>query len=376
MTKQAVAEKKLFKDWFDRHAAQALADQIHHAWPAFNRKTFIAQATRNLAALEFNGRVQQFSDALAGTLPADRDKALRILTKSLPPTLPGCEAVTDGWLQWPVGQFIADHGLPHFETSMTAMIELTKRFSSEFAVRPFVEAYPAKTLARLLALTRDPNPHVRRWCSEGSRPRLPWGKRLYHVIENPDWCWPILEALKDDPERYVQKSVANHLNDIGKDHPDLLMERCRAWAIDATPARTWIIKHALRSLIKAGHPEALAFMGYDHNDNLKARLRLGAKQLRIGESIPLTATLHNQGTTSVQALLDYVVYYVHANGSLSSGKVFKWTTCVLHPDEKITLNKKHAFRPASVRALYPGPHRIELQINGHRQTPAVVQLIA
>ena len=145
---------------------------------------------------------------------------------------------------------------------MTAMIELTQRFSSEYAVRPFVERYPEATFKRLLALTDDPSPHVRRWCSEGTRPRLPWGAKLHHLVADPSPIWPILEALKDDDELYVRRSVANNLNDIGKDHAALVVERCQAWLEDGNAQRDWTVKHGLRSLVKDGDPGALAVMGY------------------------------------------------------------------------------------------------------------------
>lgn len=253
-----MGERKAFKDWFDKAAARVLAGQVAGAMPSFDQEQFIRLASRNLKALEFAGRVRQFSDALAATLPKPIPKALAVLTESLPPPLPDCEAVTDGWLQWPLGQFIADHGLEYFDASMEAMMELTQRFSSEYAIRPFVERYPEATFDRLLALTDDPNPHVRRWCSEGTRPRLPWGKKLQGLVADPTPIWPILEALKDDGELYVRRSVANNLNDIAKDHAPLVVQRCMAWSEDSNERRDWAIKHGLRSLIKAGKDKRAA----------------------------------------------------------------------------------------------------------------------
>ncbi|MCC5849384.1 MAG: DNA alkylation repair protein [Verrucomicrobia bacterium] len=360
-------ERKAFKDWFDGDAARRLGTQMQSAWPDFPVQTFEKLATRNLSTLEFHGRVGQFSDALAATLPDDRVQALEILTRSLPPILPDAEAVTDGWLQWPLGQFIADHGLPEFDASMRAMIELTQRFSSEFAVRPFVEQQPESTFARLRELATHPSPHVRRWCSEGVRPRLPWGKKLHALVKDPSPIWPILEILKDDPETYVQRSVANCLNDIAKDHPEAVLERCRTWQTNAGPERTWIIRHALRSLIKSAHPEALDLMGYPPNARIETHLSADRKTLRIGESVQLEATVHHPGKKSVNLMIDFVVSYVGKQGGQRE-KVFKWTTLVLKPGETRILQKKVPFRPATVRALYPGPHAIQLQINGTRQS--------
>lgn len=357
------AQKKKFKDWFDSDAAAALGKQISAAHPAFDRQAFVKTACKNLTPLEMNDRVAQFSGAMARYLPEDKDQALRVLTRSLPERLPDTDQVTDGWLQWPVGKFIADYGLPHFETSMTAMIELTQRFSSEFAVRPFLEQRQAETLARLKTLTNHPSPHVRRWCSEGTRPLLPWGKKLHALLDDPSPVWPILEDLKDDPNRYVQKSVANHLNDISKHHPDLVVERCAGWMKTATPQRKWIIRHALRSLIKDGHPGALALRGYPPAKKLQADFTLSPESVKVGSSVALNLQLQNGYTEKQSLLIDYAVTYVRKQPG-TGRKVFKWTTRELAPGETVKLGKKHPMKITSVRKLYPGKHRVEALVNG------------
>ncbi|MEM6996572.1 MAG: DNA alkylation repair protein, partial [Myxococcota bacterium] len=303
-------KSKAFKDWFDRAAARSLAKQVAGAWPKFDEAAFVRRAGAKLNTLEFSGRVQQFADALAAGLPSSIPKALQILVKSLPEPLSDADQVTDAWLQWPVGQFIADHGLDAFDESFVAMIELTKRFSSEFAVRPFVEHHPEQTFERLLALTADPNPHVRRWCSEGVRPRLPWGKKLRALVDDPGPIWPILEALKDDPELYVRRSVANTLGDIAKDHQAAVVKRCRAWAKGASPERQWLIKHALRGPIKAGDPAALAAIGFSSAKGLRATLSASPKRIKVGESVALTAEVGSSAKRKQSLMIDYVVHYV------------------------------------------------------------------
>lgn len=372
---ESTGERRLFKDYFDQNAARALADQLRTVWPKFDRRAFVRNATKGLEALEFAGRVQRFSDALAETLPDDIPRALALLTESLPPPLPNCDSVTDGWLQWPVGQFIADHGVPHFDASMTAMIALTQRFSSEFAVRPFVEQHPEPTFARLVALTAHDSPHVRRWCSEGVRPRLPWGKRLAALVANPGPIWPILEALKDDPELYVRRSVANNLNDIAKDHPDAVVKRAKNWSCGADDNRAWLVKHALRSLVKAGHPGALHVIGFAPPKQLRAVLSVQPRKPMIGSSVVLTATLISTLGRQQDLLVDYVVHFAKKSGQ-TGGKVFKWTTATLPARGKETIEKKHAFRETTVRALYPGTHRIELQVNGVIVAESAVELRA
>jgi len=357
------AERKAFKDYFDRAAGRQLAAQVAGAMPGFDERGFVADAARGLGKLEFAGRVQQFSDALARHLPDDVPRALDVLTRSLPAELPNCDSVTDGWLQWPVGQFIADHGVDYFDESMEAMIELTKRFSSEFAVRPFVERRPRETFARLLELTGHESPHVRRWCSEGTRPRLPWGVKLRDLVADPGPIWPILERLKDDDELYVRRSVANNLNDIAKDHAKPVIERCRRWAKGAGDGRNWIIKQGLRSLIKDGDPGALAVIGFGPPKKLTASLVCKPKKTAIGGGVELLAELSSGGARAQSLLVDYAVHYVRKGGK-SSRKVFKWTTVELPGGEGRSIAKKHAMKPTSIRALYPGVHRVELQVNG------------
>lgn len=357
-----MAESKAFKKWFDRDAAKQLGAQVRGAWSGFDAAAFERKATRGLTKLEFNARVQQFAGALAAGLPDDVPHALDILTKSLPPVLPDCESPTDGFLQWPVGHFIATHGVPHFEPSMIAMTELTQRFSSEFAVRPFVEHEPERTFERLRSLCDHPSPHVRRWCSEGVRSRLPWGKKLAALVEDPTPIWPILKALEDDDELYVRRSVANNLGDIAKDHPEVAVKWARACAKRGGEKRAWLVKHGLRALIKDGHQGALAVIGYRPTKDVSATLSATPKQISIGGAVELTATLSTTATRGRELLVDYVVHYVRK--TKTSGKTFKWTTTRLPARGALELTKRHPMRPTTIRALYPGRHRVELQVNG------------
>lgn len=366
-------ERKAFKDWFDRDAAVRLGKQFVGSWKPFDQRKFLRLATRGLSELEFHSRVQQFSDALRHTLPSEVPKALKILTRSLPAPHPDCESVTDGWLQWPLGQFIADHGLEHFEQSMMAMTELTQRFSAEFAVRPFLEQRAEETFTRLYELVKHENPHVRRWCSEGVRPRLPWGRKLRELVKDPTPIWPILEALKDDPELYVRRSVANNLNDIAKDHPDLVVARCRSWSSRGNDLRDWVIRHALRSLIKDGHPGALAVVGFRSPEKLSGYIKVLPKRISIGDTVDLRVEIRTAASRKQKLAIDYVVHYVRKGGK-SSAKVFKWTVAEVPARGRLKLSKRHSMKKTTIRALYAGIHRIELQINGVRLAETAFEL--
>ena len=158
--------------------------------------------------------------------------------------------------------FVAEYGLDHFEPSMQAHYQLTQRFTAEFSIRPFLIKHTEATLARLRQWARDPNEHVRRLVSEGTRPRLPWASRLPAFQADPAPVLALLELLKDDPALYVRRSVANNLNDIGKDHPRVLMQTAQRWMRDATPERAWVVRHALRWAVKQGDPAALKVLGF------------------------------------------------------------------------------------------------------------------
>ena len=358
-------ERKAFKEYFDRAAAEQLANQLSSAYPQLPRKRFINECSKGLASLEFVARVTQFSNVMRDTLPQDVPSALQILHDSLPEPLPNCDAVMDGWLQWPVGQFIADHGVAHFDDSMRTMLALTQCFSAEFAVRPFVEHHQKRTLGHLKELTDHPSPHVRRWCSEGIRTRLPWGKKLTKLIENPKPILPILEQLKDDDELYVRRSVANNLNDLSKDHPELITARCEKWYQAKRADRVSLVKQALRGLIKEGDPAALAVIGFSKARHVDATIKVSRKSAAIGTTVDLTAEIKSAAKKHQPLLIDYVVHFVRKNGK-PSPKVFKWKSVELPAGESVTLHKKQSFKQTSVREIYPGSHMIELQINGTR----------
>lgn len=371
----AEAERKSYKDWFDKEAAKALAAQLAAIDKKFETQNFIKRCCKGLTALEFNARVKQFADAMAASLPDEYPEALAIIQKSLPEPLADCDSVTDGWLQWPVGQFIADYGLDYFDESMECMVELTKRLTSEFAVRPFVERYPEQTFEYFHQCIEDDNPHVRRWCSEGSRTRLPWGGNLKALIAEPSPILPVLEALKDDQEIYVRKSVANSLNDLSKDHPALVVNVCQRWSKDSNEDRDWIIKQGLRTLIKQGDSRALKLTGFKTPEKVKSTLSLGKRRIATGEFVELQVSLRNESRKKQKLLLDYVVNFKGKNDKVRS-KVFKWKSLELAAGEFLNIKKRHPMKQTSVRALYPGKHSIRLQVNGQLMEEAEFVLVS
>jgi len=253
-------------DLLDREAIECLAHNISLAHPKFDGESFQRAALDGLRRLAILQRGQHLARVLHGHLPRPYEKAVEVLLRSLTPPLSRTDELGLGvFFYLPHVAFVAAYGLDPaynggrdpFEISMRAQYELTRRFSAEFSMRPFLIKWPARTLARLLEWTRDPDPHVRRLCSEGARPRLPWAMRIPAFIKDPRPVLPILEALKDDEDLYVRRSVANHIGDIAKDHPQLAFEMCERWLKGASAERKWMIRHAVRHSAKRGVKAAL-----------------------------------------------------------------------------------------------------------------------
>lgn len=357
-------EKSNFKDWFDRQAAHAMADQISRAYDGFDSERFVRLTTRGLGALEFKERVQKFARALRESLPEDYVDALSVLVDSLPEPLPDCESPMDGWLQWPIGEFIALYGIEHFDDSFEAMEVLTQVFTAEYAVRPFVLHYPEDSIERFLRLTDHESPHVRRWCSEGLRTRLPWGIVLGELSRQPESVLPILEALKDDPELYVRRSVANNLNDLAKLHPDFVVDVCRRWMESAGVEREWLARQALRTLTKEGHREALALFGYRPLEGRVAvDFTLSPRSVLLGESVTLTAGFHNRSSEAVPLSVELVFHLVRQSDK-SVPKIFRWKSFSLPAGKGVQMTKSQKMESNTSRELYSGLHRVELQVNG------------
>jgi 3-methyladenine DNA glycosylase AlkC len=260
--------------------------------------------------------------------------------------------------------FVADYGREHWETSMRAQHELTQLFTAEYSIRAFLESEPERTLGRLREWAVDPSEDVRRLVSEGTRPRLPWAPRLRRFQEDPTPVLELLELLKDDPSLYVRRSVANNLNDIGKDHPAMLVATCRRWLERPTDARRWLVRHALRSAVKRGDPAALDVLGFRASERAVVHeVVLEPSRARIGETIRITAVVGNGGDRRTAFNVDLRVHFVKANGSRSP-KVFKLREVDLGAGERVTLSKVVSLRQQTTRTHHPGEHQVDLLING------------
>jgi len=250
-----------------QEALECLANNIQYVDPDFPASRFCESAWRGIEPLSIMQRGLHIAKALKTFLPGNYEQAVQTLMASLTPEKSDAEDLgVAGFFYLPHSFFISEYGQDGqhnsgkdpFETSMLALHALTKRFTSEFAIRTFLIQQQERTLEMVDQWITDPNPHVRRLCSEGTRPRLPWGKRLPSFVADPRPTLPILESLKDDPSLYVRRSVANHLGDIAKDHPDLVYATCERWMRSgASSDLQWLIRHAVRYPAKNGDARAL-----------------------------------------------------------------------------------------------------------------------
>ncbi|MDP3069360.1 MAG: hypothetical protein Q8N18_03685 [Opitutaceae bacterium] len=263
---RSIVKGSTLADLLGPEAIDCLAHNLAAAHRAFDGAGFQRAALAGLAPLGITQRGAHLAAVLRAHLPERYEDAIAVLLHSLTPPLKTTDDLGLGvFFYLPHVCFVATYGLDAahnggrdpFEISMRAQYEITRRFSAEFSIRPFLIRWPERTLARLMEWTRDADPHVRRLCSEGTRPRLPWAQRIPAFVRDPRPVLPILGALKDDPDLYVRRSVANHLGDIAKDHPALVFEICGRWVEDASAERKWLIRHAVRHPAKKGVAAAL-----------------------------------------------------------------------------------------------------------------------
>ena len=354
------------KNQFGLDVAHTLAKQIKTVWPAFNSKHFIDELAGQYESLDLMARAKAISHALGKTLPQDFAQASQILINSLPPKAqgPNNEPAMAGFFYLPHTFYAAFYGLNDFDNAMRLQYVLTQRFSCEFSIRYFLEKHQQATLSLFTTWAQDPNEHIRRLVSEGSRPRLPWAQRLKAFQKDPSHTLALLELLKDDPSLYVRRSVANHLNDIGKDHPDALFTTAQRWIKNASPERLWLIKHSLRFAIKEGNPKALALLGFGEKAQISIKqAKIWPTKVAFGSEVFFSFEMLNTSNQTQNIMLDFAVHYVKANGQ-TKAKVFKLKALELAGQQSITIQKKISLKEMSTRKHYAGLHRIEALVNG------------
>ncbi len=344
-----------FKDELSPDLVRRLSREITGAWAGFDQARFVRLASDGLDALELKARMDWIARALSATMPVSAEEADRVLRGVLG------NGGLHGWASMPVNAYVSVSMLDRPDVALPLLAVLTPQYTAEFAIRPFIEAHYNLTMEYLRAWTTDPNEHVRRLVSEGTRPRLPWAGQLSCFIADPTATLALLDALVNDESSYVRRSVANHLNDISKDHPNRALTTAARWAGESTHG-DFVVRHGLRTLIKRGHPEALAILGFDYEAPVEiAGLTCTPSSITIGEAVTIAFTLRAPHET--KAAIDYVVHYQGVRGP-KAGKVFKMTVKDLPAGTPLRLERRHRFETVSIRTIYPGPHRIDVQVNG------------
>lgn len=355
------------KTFFSPALVRRLAGDLMRVEPAFPSRAFIEDATAGLSGLELIDRGKHIASALGRHLPPAYPDAIDVLLRSLGPEHATDELVGVGMAPFfylPHVLFVAERGLDHFDLSMRAQYELTKRFSAEGSIRPYIARDPERTFAVLRRWASDDNAHVRRLVSEGTRLRLPWAMRVPWLDRNPDRVLELLELLKDDPTTLVRRSVANNLNDLGKVHPQLLVETCASWLETTSAERRALIEHALRSAIKRGEAGALRLLGFDKKPAVAIEdVRFQPKRVSIGGQVAVRFTLRSTARTSQSLLVDLAVHFVKANGS-GSPKVFKLKRIDLPAGGRVDFATKVSLAVHTTRKPRPGAHAVDVLVNG------------
>jgi 3-methyladenine DNA glycosylase AlkC len=370
-----------FKNLLNNKVIHAMALHLNNQWPGFDATGFEAAAFKNLNKLELKARSEQITQAMIQYLPGDFEKSATIILSTLGPELEdnvSAGTVDDngiaGWAIMPMTHYVGLRGHDHFDLSMTLLKEMTKRSSSEFAIRFFILESPNKTLSVLKGWATDNNQHVRRLVSEGTRPRLPWAMRLPDFIKDPSPVIELLEILKDDETEYVRRSVANNLNDIAKDHPNVVTDIAAQWMKDASQERKKLIRHACRTLIKNGNKKALKVLGYGKPRITCTSIDILTPQVVFGDALQFVLSISSESNQEQALMIDYIIHHRKANGS-TSPKVFKWRALTLPANNELISTKKHAIKNITTRVYYPGVHTVEVMVNGVSQGTADFTLI-
>ncbi len=361
-SQEAMENKNAFKHWINQDTVEIIAQSIRQHHPSFDSKEF-SKIAPSLKSLELKARVLEITKALREHLPQDYQQTVKILINVIK------TSDLKGFNLWPFSEYISQFGTQHFDHSLKAMEILTEKFTAEFAVRPFLLKNSDSVLKFLSTRTAHSNVHIRRWVSEGTRPYLPWGQKIPQIAQNPQLTLKLLDKLKYDDELYVRKSIANHLNDHSKLHSDLVVQTLKTWEEKAPekqlPKINWIKRHALRTLIKKGHPKALQLMGVNNKIQINVgKITLSKKKYHVGDKLMFNFQIKSTSNKVQKLIVDYAIDFAKANGKKGM-KVFKLKVLNLNPKEEITITKSHHLKKITTMRYYPGEHHLKIQINGN-----------
>lgn len=355
----------------DAEALKRLRSQLQEAsgtsMPALGR------VATEVDGRKLRARVDLVAAALGDDLPTDHAGAASVVRAALH------DPAFAGWTIWPVGEAVTARALASgrsgdFDDGLVLLAELTPRLTSEFAIRPFLSADLDRSLGVIAGWTSHEDAHVRRLASEGTRPYLPWATRVHEIVARPTCTIGILDALYRDPDEVVRRSVANHLNDVSRHAPEVVVETATRWAAAPEATTAGVVRHALRTLVKRGEPAALALQGFGPADVAVANLTVSPEVVELPGDVSFAFDVTNLGDVDTDLAVDYVVHFRKKNGTLA-GKVFKLATRRIAAGETVSFSKRHALRQMTTRVHHAGEHELELQINGRRHGRATFDVV-
>lgn len=363
----------LIKDIYSQGFYNKFAASVEKVLPDFNKKQFVKQALGNgFSEMEWKDRMKHTTRTLHEFLPKGFPKAVKSIEKIITQLRKdGVGEDSLAYMFFP--DYIETYGLDDFEHAAKAFEWLTQFVSCEFAVRPFILKYGQRMINQMTEWSLHENHKVRRFASEGSRPRLPWAMAIPELKKHPAAILPLLNNLKNDPHEWVRRSVANNLNDISKDHPDIVMEIARQWK-GISKETDAIIKHGSRSLLKKGHAEMLRHYGLESKHIVLADFKIITPKVKIGGSVEFSFAVTNGFTAQQTVRLEYGLYYNKANGQLAR-KVFKISERPYAPGEKCVISRKQSFKLITTRTFYAGPHELSVIINGEEKAKKTFTLL-
>jgi len=333
-----------------------LGNKIKENYKDFDEKAFLLSIfDTSWDDLELKQRMRHIAIKLNKALPFSYEKQLSIL-KPVSKSFSSFEAM---FFQ----DFVEVYGLDDFENSMKALEVFTIDSSSEFAIRQFILKYEDNTIHQMKLWTKSKNEHLRRLASEGCRPRLPWAVALECFKKNPKKVLEILEILKNDESVYVQKSVANNLNDISKDNPHLVIKFVKN-NLGKTKQLDWICKHASRTLLKKGNKEILKLFNFDKSSHINIKNFSCDSSVKINDNLDFSFILEaNENIGNVR--VEYIIDYLKSNQKHNK-KIFMISQNEIKTTSKSFL-KKQSFKNMTTRKHYTGKHYISILINGEEK---------
>jgi len=360
------------KDIYSPQFYDKLSNVFVKTIPSFDKKDFVSKIfTDDFNQMELKERMRHTTKVLHQFMPEDFGKAVKIIEKSID-ELRRNNIGEDSLAFIFFPDYIEIYGLDDYENSVKAIEFTTQFISCEFGIRPFILKYFDKMMLQMLAWSKHENHKVRRLATEGCRPRLPWAMGLPELKKNPDAILPILENLKNDSSDFVRRSVANNLNDIANDHPQIVLEIAKNWK-NISKETDAIIKHGCRTLLKQGHPEILSHYGLDSKEIEVTNFKIDTPEVNVPDALQFSFEVKNNYEFPKIVRLEYGIYYNKANG-LMSKKVFKISERIYQPKQKDLVVKRQSFKLITTRKFYSGLHKVSVIVNGEEKVQGEFQL--